>query len=70
MKAPFQLANCAVLESAGDVVEDCPEVVERFAKYLVSWQGDDQVAAILADADAGWGDECCVVGVAVLVFHF
>jgi hypothetical protein len=70
MKAPFELANCAVLESARDVVEDRSEVVERLAKYLIAGQGYDQVAPILADADAGWVDECCVVGVAVLVFHF
>lgn len=69
MKAPFELANCTVLESAGDVVENRSEVVERFAKYLIAGQSDDQVAAVFADADAGWVDECCVVGGAVFVFH-
>ncbi len=68
--APFELANCAVLESAGDIVEDRSEVVERFAKDLIARKGDDQVAAIFADSDAGWVTECCVAGVAVLVFHF
>jgi len=67
--APFELANRGVLKGAGDVVEDSSEVVERFAKYLIAGQGDDQVAAVFADADAGWVDKCCVVGGAVFVFH-
>jgi len=70
MKAPFELANCAIGEGASDIVENRSEEVERFAKYLIAGQGYDQVAAVFADADAGWVDECCVVGVAVLVFHF
>ena len=64
------MGYCAVFNGAGDVIENRGEVVERFAKYLVAGQADDQVAAIVADADAGWVDENCVVGVAVLVFHF
>ena len=42
--------------SASDVVEDHSEVVERFAKYLIAGQGDDQEAAIFVDTDAGWVD--------------
>ena len=69
-EAPFELANCTVFESDGDIVEDRTKVVEWFAKYLVTWEGDDQVATVFADADAGWVDECCIAAVVVFVFHF
>lgn len=52
-----------------DVVEDCSEVVDRFAEDLIAREADEQVAAIFAYADAGGVDESCVAGVAVLVFH-
>ncbi|MCX6127410.1 MAG: hypothetical protein NTV34_22035 [Proteobacteria bacterium] len=67
---PYRLADRAVFQGASDVIENRAEVVERFTNYLVAGEADDQVAAIVADADAGWVDENCVVGVAVLVFHF
>ena len=53
-----------------DVIENRSEVIERFSENLIAWEGDDQVAAIFAYADACWIDECCVAGVAVFVFHF
>ncbi len=64
------LADGAVFESAGDVVEDRAKVVERLAKYLVTGKADDQVATVFADADAGWIDESCVAGAVALIFHF
>ena len=66
---PCGLPDCASFRSVSDVVEDRSEVVERFAKDLIAWEGDDQVAAIFADADAGWIDESCVDRVTVLVLH-
>lgn len=67
--APFALDGRFGLGSAADVGEDRAEVVEGFAEHLIAWEGDNQVAAVFAYADAGRVDECCLGEVAVLSFH-
>ena len=61
--------GCAGFGGVCVVVQNRSIIRKRLACDSVSWESDDEVAPVFANADAGGVDEICVAGVTAFDFH-